>query len=71
MVTEESVLERALVLQEHRLLVLHRQLLRGGHHVSSRVKRLERDYFTCKRRLLRAQRQILVYPRRGTTTGYQ
>ena len=50
MVTKESALEHTVVLQEQRLLVLRRQLVREEHHGSRRLKPLERDYFTCKRR---------------------
>ena len=60
MATNESTLERAVVLQEQNLLALRRQVSRGKRYSSSRLKRLEGDYFTCKRRLEHAQRQTFM-----------
>ncbi len=59
MAMNESALEHAVVSQEQRLLGLRRQVVRGERYASSRLKRLERDYFICKRRLKRRRRQIL------------
>jgi hypothetical protein len=43
-------LEDAITSQELRLTVLRRQAFRGERHVMSRLKRLERDHYICKRR---------------------
>ena len=69
----ESALEHAVVLQEQRLLVLRRQVVRGERYASNRLKRLERDYFTCKRRLELTRRHTSLSWRRETTPlfGFQ
>jgi hypothetical protein len=57
MVTKESALEHTVVLQEQRLLVLRRQLVREEHHVSSRLKPLERDNLAV---LADAERRVVI-----------
>ena len=49
-------IEDTIALQEQRLLALRRQATRGEHYVIRQLKRAEREYFTCKRRLNRMQR---------------
>jgi hypothetical protein len=56
----ELALEHAVVLQEQRVLVLRRQVFRGERYASSRLKRLEREYFICKRRLEHTRRHTLL-----------
>ena len=60
MAMNESAVEHAVVLQEQRLLVLRRQVVRGERYASSRLKRLERDYFICQRKLGRTPRHTFL-----------
>ena len=50
---EKLGFEHGIVSQERRLLLLRRQAVRGKRYVMRRLKRLELDYFICKRRLER------------------
>ena len=54
---EKFGLEEAIALQEHRLRALRRQAVRGERYVIGQLKRAEREYFTCKRRLARMRRR--------------
>ncbi len=60
MAMNESALEHAVVLQEQRVLVLRRQVVQGERYASSRLKRLEREYFICKRRLEHSRRHTFL-----------
>ena len=61
MAMDESALEHAVVLQEQRVLALRRQVVRGERYASSRLKRLEREYFICKRRLDHTRRHNVLF----------
>jgi hypothetical protein len=53
---ERFGIEDMISLQEQRLLLLRRQAIRGERYVIGQLKRAEREYFTCKRRLERLRR---------------